>query len=85
MRIILSVRRSVHFAIADLHKLTTFDKLSDHREQEQSLRKFMHDVVEERIHSRLRLFRIKRAQQYFMVRRVTQCLVSEQKSDDKEY
>ena len=53
MRVILGVRRSVHFRIADLHKLTAFDKLSDRRQK--SLYKFMHDVVDERIQSQLRL------------------------------
>jgi hypothetical protein len=42
MRAVLGIRRSVHFHIADLHPLTTLDKISDHRQQ--SLCKFMQNV-----------------------------------------
>jgi hypothetical protein len=50
-RVILGIRRSVHFCIADLHKLTGLDKLSDRRRK--SLLKFMQDVTEEKLYSRL--------------------------------
>ena len=62
MRVILSVRRSQHVSVVNLHNLTTFDKLSERRQR--SLHKFMIDVVEERIYARLRLQCIKRPQMY---------------------
>jgi hypothetical protein len=58
MRAILGVGRSVHFTIANLHGVTNMDKLSDRRQQ--SLHKFMLDVVEERIYFRMRSCCMKR-------------------------
>jgi hypothetical protein len=57
MRVVLGVRRSAHFHIADLHKLTNLDKLSDRRQL--SLYKFMEGVVQETIRSELRLCCVK--------------------------
>jgi hypothetical protein len=62
MRVIVDIRRSVHFRIADLHRLTTLDKLSDHRQQ--SLLNFMQNVVDEKIQSRLRLCCVKHTHTY---------------------
>ena len=62
MRVILGIRRSVHFRVDDLYKLTSFDRLSDRRQQ--SLHKFMLDVVEERIQCRLRVYCMKRTSLY---------------------
>jgi hypothetical protein len=53
----VGIRRSEHFRIEDLRKLTTFDRLADRRQK--SLHKFMQDVVAERIQSRIRLCCIK--------------------------
>ena len=64
MRVILGIRRSVHFRVADLHKATSLDRLSDRRQK--SLCKFMQEVVEERIHSRLRQYCLKRSYSYSM-------------------
>ena len=62
MRIIVGVRRSTHLRIADLHKLTNLDKLSERRQK--SLLKFMHNVVEERVYSKLRLYVVKSDRTY---------------------
>jgi hypothetical protein len=62
MRAILGIRRSIHFTIADLHKCTALDNLRERRQE--SLAKFMQDVVEERIHTRLRLLCVKRSRLY---------------------
>jgi hypothetical protein len=64
MRVILGVKRSSHIRIADLHRLTKLDKLSDRRQH--SLHKFMLDIVEERMYSRLRLRCISRNRSYTM-------------------
>jgi hypothetical protein len=58
MRAVLGIRRSVHFRITDLHTLTKLDKLSDRRQQ--SLYKFMDDVVQEKLYSRLRMDCVRR-------------------------
>jgi hypothetical protein len=52
MRVILGIRRSDHFRIADMHNLTTLDRLSDRRSQ--SLSKFMLDVVDNKLYAVLR-------------------------------
>jgi hypothetical protein len=52
MRGILGIRRSEHFRILELHKLTKLDKLADRRQY--SLLKFMINVTEEHLHSRIR-------------------------------
>ena len=64
MRAVVGIRRSVHFRIADLHRLTNLDKLSDRRQQ--SLHKFMLDVVEERTYSMIRLCCTKGGRSYSM-------------------
>ena len=53
MRAILGIKRSVHFRVEELHNLTTLQKLADRRRQ--SLLKFMLNVVQDTIHSQLRL------------------------------
>jgi hypothetical protein len=58
MRAVLGIRRSVHFHIIDLHRLTKLDKLSDRRRQ--SLYKFMDGVVQEKLYSRLRMDCVRR-------------------------
>ena len=62
MRAILGIRRSAHFRVDDLHKLTNLDKLSDRRQQ--SLLNFMRNVTQEKIYSRLRLYCIRHAPVY---------------------
>ena len=57
IRVILGIRKSAHFRVADLHTLTNQDKLSDRRQK--SLLKFMHNIVEGKTHSRLRQFCVK--------------------------
>jgi hypothetical protein len=62
MRVILGVRRSAHIRVDDLHKLTLLDKLCYRRQL--SLQKFMQSVVDEKIHSGLRLFCVKHIRSY---------------------
>jgi hypothetical protein len=62
MRVILGIRRCIHFTVSNLHKLTALDRLCDRREQ--SVRKFMLDDIDEKIHFRLRSVCVKRAISY---------------------
>jgi hypothetical protein len=63
-RVMLGIPRSVHFRIAELHRRTALDKLSDRRQQ--SLYKFVPGVVQKTIQTGLRHSCIKGTRSYCM-------------------